>query len=67
MMTIEPPHGPIEGQPCAWCGFVPATLYELEKPRYTHAANGTRVVKKSALQAWACDRHRRQFDAQRED
>lgn len=61
------PHGDREyPNSCAWCGHSPAAPYELEKARYTKAANGQRVVKRAALVVPACDVHRRQFDSQRD-
>lgn len=65
--AIPVPQGPAPGHPCAWCGHRPAEPYELERTRYATAANGSRVVKRKALEAYACSRHRQQFDAQRSD
>lgn len=64
-----PPRNPA----CDWCGDRPAERYEVEPPIYTtvkRTAQGgekstARIVKKRAVTAYACRRHRDLFDAQK--
>lgn len=50
-----------EAQPtsgrCAWCGATAFRQIELEKARYTKAANGVRVIARRPIMAWACVSH----------
>lgn len=57
-MTIPLPEGPAPDPGCAWCGDKPTTDLILEKPRYTVASNGTRVVKRRAVVVPVCPTHR---------
>lgn len=63
--AIPVPEGPVAGHPCAWCGSRPARLYQLEDARFGKAGNHTRVMKRRAVEAYACEQHIRGFESQR--
>lgn len=62
-MTIPVPEGPVALGRCAWCEDKAQELLQLEKPRYTVAANGQRVLARRALTVPVCARHARSLSS----
>jgi len=54
--TIPVPDEPTEGE-CAWCFKLATKKITIRPAQYTHAANGTKVMKKRPIESWACDYH----------
>lgn len=54
---IPVPETPPTLGPCRWCGKPAVGTIEVEKARYTVAANGTRVLARRAIEAEVCQAH----------